>query len=144
MKILCLCLTAALLCTLSASAAQRENRTFFSSAARHSSFVSSESRGGRHHSTSSLLYTDGAGRLTAFDMKWEAGVITITIRQDGAVAWRRSWPQENASFSVSRREENGRVYFLITAGDRILTAEPDGTGAWDVRSAGENRQAVPL
>lgn len=143
MKTLCLCLTAALFCTLSASAAEKEPGVFRTSSW-HSSVISSESRGGRHHSTSSLLYTDGAGRLTAFDMKWEAGIITITIRQDGAVVWHRAWTEENAAFSVSRREENGRVYFLITAGDRILTAEPDSTGAWDVRPAGKNPQAVPL
>lgn len=94
--------------------------------------------------SASLLYTDGTGRLTAFDMESEKNSASVTIRQDGAVVWRRSFPAGDGSFSVSRRENNGRVYFLMNIGGRRYEAEPDQSGAWIVRPAGSDAKAVPL
>ena len=70
--------------------------------------------------------------------------MTLTIRQDGAVVCRRAYPVSSGDFAVSRREDNGRVYFLITAGERRLIAEPDRSGLWSIRPAGEEPAAVPL
>ena len=139
-------LAGALLLAAPVSAAPTsESASFISTAAWHSSYVSSGDAGTyESRSSSSLLYTDGAGRLTVFSMDMEDGVMTITIRQDGAVVCRRSYPVTSADFAVERREGNGRVYFLITAGDRTLVAEPDRTGAWTIRPAGEDARAVPL
>lgn len=87
---------------------------------------------GNSRSASSLFYTDSAGRLTNFEMESESGVMTLTIRQDGAVMWSRSFPEETIHFSVSRRESNGEVCFLITAGARHLRAAPSQDGLWQV------------
>lgn len=87
---------------------------------------------GNSRSASSLFYTDGAGRLTNFEMESESGVMTLTIRQDGAVMWSRSFPEETVHFSVSRQESNGEVCFLITAGARRLRAAPSQDGLWQV------------
>lgn len=141
MKSILLCLAATLALPLAAQAAPET--TYFSS-----SHISTQVRTSgpdmSRQSSSSLLYTDSAGRLTQFDMVWEEGVMTLTIRQDGAVAWRRAWDEPTSSFSVTRREEQGRIYFLITAGERHLVAEQTADGAWEVRPAGQNRQTVPL
>lgn len=140
---LMLCLAAAL--ASGASAAPAETASFISTAAWRSSYASSNAGPSvRSRSASSLLYTDGVGRLTSFDMTAEDGVMTVTIRQDGAVVWRRSYPVQSADFAVSRRESTGRVYFLITAGEHLLRAEPDAAGAWDVRPAGEDGRVIPL
>ncbi len=139
-----LILTAALLAAPASAAPAAENMSFISTAAWHSSYISAGGQAAREsRSSSSLLYTDGAGRLTAFSMDMEDGVMTITIRQDGAVVCRRAYPVSSADFAVERREGNGRVYFLITAGDRTLAAEPDRTGRWNIRPADED-PAAPL
>lgn len=93
---------------------------------------------------SSLFYTDGAGRLTNFEMTADKGTMTLRIRQDGAVVWSRTFAEKNTAFAVSRREENGRVYFLITAGTRHFTAEPNQKGEWTVLPVGEGQRAVAL
>lgn len=92
---------------------------------------------------SSLLYTDAAGRLTLFEAETEAGIMTLTIRQDGAVAFRRAYPVQSNTFAVRKYEGAGRVYFLITAGEERLIAEAAADGGWDVHPAEESR-AVPL
>lgn len=94
--------------------------------------------------SATLLYTDGAGRLTEFSADTEEKVVTVTIRQDGAVMWRRSFPAGQEGFSVSRIESNGEVYFLMHVGGRAYKAAPDSKGEWDVRPAGREKQAVPL
>lgn len=143
-SILMLCTAAALAAGVSAAAA--EPSSFISTAAWRSSYASPSQAAPsfRSRSASSLLYTDGAGRLTSFDMTAEDGVMTVTIRQDGAVVWRRSYAVQSADFAVSRRDGGGRVYFLITAGGHLLRAEPDASGAWDVRPAGEDARVIPL
>ena len=123
------------------AAASAESTAFFSSSAWH---LSGTEAAVTSRSSSSLLYTDGTGRLTAFSMELEDGVMTRTIRQDGAVVCRRAYPVSSGDFAVSRREDNGRVYFLITAGERHLIAEPDRSGLWSIRPAGEEPAAVPL
>lgn len=95
-------------------------------------------------SRASLLYTDGAGRLTEFSSETEEQVVTVTIRQDGAVVWQRSFPEGNGRFSVSRREEGGAVTFLMDIGGRLYEAAPSAKGDWEVRPAGSRPQAVPL
>lgn len=128
-----------------ACAAPAETASFISTAAWRSSYASSDAGPSvQSRSASSLLYTDGAGRLTSFAMEAEDGVMTVTIRQDGAVVWRRSYAVQSADFAVSRRDGGGRVYFLITAGGHLLRAEPDASGAWDVRPAGEDDRVIPL
>lgn len=95
-------------------------------------------------STSSFIYTDGTGRLTNFEVKANGGVMTLTIRQDGAIMWSRAFKTRGTNFSVSRRESLGRVYFYITAGSRHFEAEPNEKGEWDVTPVGKGRRVVPL
>ncbi len=109
------------------------------SSSSYSTFSSSAASG-----RASLLYTDGTGRLTEFSADTEQKVLTVTIRQDGAVMWRRSFPAGQEGFSVSRIESNGEVYFLMHVGGRAYKAAPDSKGEWDVRPAGREKQAVPL
>lgn len=94
--------------------------------------------------SATLLYTDGAGRLTEFSADTEEKVVTVTIRQDGAVMWRRSFPAGQGGFSVSRIEANGEVYFLMHVGGRAYKAAPDSKGEWDVRPAAQEKRAAPL
>lgn len=96
------------------------------------------------NSTSSFFYTDGAGRLTNFEMKSDGDVMTLTIRQDGLVMWSRAFKTRGSNFAVSRRESLGRVYFYITAGSRHFEAEPNEKGEWDVTPVGKGRRVVPL
>lgn len=109
------------------------------SSSSYSTFSSSAASG-----RASLLYTDGTGRLTEFSADTEQKVITVTIRQDGAVMWRRSFPAGNQGFSVSRIDSNGEVYFLMNIGGRSYKAAPGQSGEWDVRPAEKEKQAVPL
>ncbi len=94
--------------------------------------------------SSSLYYTDGAGRLTNFEMTSDKGQMTLCIRQDGAVVWSRTFAEKSTTFSVSRRDELGRVYFLITAGTRHFTAEPNEKGEWTVLPVGANQRIAAL
>lgn len=147
MKSTALFLAAALFAAPVSAETPAAETSFFSTASwSASSFTSSGAAPVmRSRSASSLLYTDGAGRLTAFSMEMEDQVMTITIRQDGAVVARRSFPADSDDFSVSRREGAGRVYFLITAGTRTLVAEPDSSGLWTIRPAEDDPSAaVPL
>lgn len=93
---------------------------------------------------SSLLFTDAAGRLTLFEAETEAGVMTLTIRTDGAVAFRRAYPVETNTFAVSKYESNGRLCFLVTAGEHRLIAESAQDGTWDVHPAEEEQKIIPL
>ncbi len=104
------------------------------------SMFSTSSTSGR----ASLLYTDGTGRLTEFSADTEKDVITVTIRQDGAVMWRRSFPAGEGGFSVSRIDSNGEVYFLMDIGGRSYKAAPGRSGEWDVRPIEKEKEAVPL
>ena len=106
--------------------------------------VSSTSSPRESTSASSLYYTDGAGRLTNFEMQTEDGVMTLTIRQDGAVVWSRAFKTDDTHFAVSRRESLGRVYFYITAGSRHFEAQPNEKGEWDVTPVGKEKRVVPL
>lgn len=106
--------------------------------------VMSASAPGKASTSSSLYYTDGAGRLTNFEMAADKGQMTISIRQDGAVVWSRTFAEKDTTFSVSRRESLGRVYFLITAGTRRFTAEPNEKGEWTVLPLGADQRVAAL
>ena len=92
----------------------------------------------------SLFYTDGTGRLTEFSADTEKDGITVTIRQDGAVMWRRCFPAGEGGFSVSRIDSNGKVYFLMNIGGRYYKAAPGQSGEWNVHPVEKEKTAVPL
>lgn len=86
-------------------------------------------------SQASFYYNDGNGEPTAFDMTSEKGRMTVSIRQHGALVWSRTFETKSSLFSVSRQSEDGRTWFLITAGDQTFRVEPDARGEWTARMA---------
>lgn len=86
-------------------------------------------------SSASFFYNDGEGRMTIFEMRRQNTLMTVTVRQFGAVVWEKEFTSDSNRFAVSRHADNGRTWFTITVGDQQFDLEPDEKGLWHARPA---------
>lgn len=85
-------------------------------------------------SSASFFYNDGEGRMTIFEMKRQNTLMTVKVRQFGAIIWEKEFTSESSRFTVSRHSENGRTWFTLTVGNQQFDLEPDARGLWHARS----------
>ena len=100
----------------------------------YSSFYSSDSSDVTmsSESSSSFFFNDSMDRLTYFEVTAKGNIMTLTIRQNMNIVWKKSYTVKNNHFSVKRIDSNGHISFRIVVGEHILSGVINKDDKWVV------------
>ena len=97
-------------------------------------YFSTASEGDMNFSSASTMYfNDETGALLAFTVNADGHTMHASIRKNGMLIWKESFPDTTQKYSITRKTDSISPYFLMNLGNRTYIARYDKDGKMEVQ-----------